>query len=46
VRGHAAWALGQIGTVQAQQVLTAALETEPDLFVKEEIIGALHPQPQ
>ena len=34
VRGHAAWALGQL---RARQALAAALQTETDPYVKEEI---------
>jgi epoxyqueuosine reductase len=41
VRGHAAWALGQIGNGEAQHALAAALETEQDPEVREEVHSAL-----
>jgi epoxyqueuosine reductase len=41
VRGHAAWALGSIGSYSAADVLSAALETEADLFVRAELEAAL-----
>ena len=44
VRGHAAWALGEIGAAareHAQQVLTCASEHDPDAFVREEAALAL-----
>jgi epoxyqueuosine reductase len=49
VRGHAAWALGQIGGQAAYQALQAALNTEEDHFVRHEIQQSLthiknHPQ--
>ena len=37
VRGHAAWALGRIGTEEAVTALTEALEAETDTSVQEEI---------
>ena len=37
VRGHAAWALGRIGTVGARQALRARAEVEEDVWVREEI---------
>jgi epoxyqueuosine reductase len=37
VRGHAAWALGQIGSGEAQGALRQAIETETDPMVQEEI---------
>ena len=40
VRGHAAWALGSIGSSSAAGVLSAALETEADLFVRAELEAA------
>lgn len=42
VRGHAAWALGQIGGMLALQALREAKETENDVEVIEEIHDALH----
>ncbi|MCS7206682.1 MAG: tRNA epoxyqueuosine(34) reductase QueG [Dehalococcoidia bacterium] len=42
VRGHAAWALGRIGTFEALSALHSALSTEPDPWVGEEIRMALH----
>lgn len=41
VRGHAAWALGRIGTSAARAALDARLEVEVDLDVREEIELAL-----
>lgn len=41
VRGHAAWALGQLGGEQAHQALTAALRDEEDEEVQQEIRCAL-----
>ena len=41
VRGHAAWALGRINGEQAQQALQAALLTEEDKEVQQEIRCAL-----
>jgi len=40
VRVHAAWALGQIGGVNAKQVLTEALQNESDPSVRQEILAA------
>lgn len=41
VRGHAAWALGQIGSHEAQKALQSALAQEADQWVREEIQAAL-----
>lgn len=41
VRGHAAWALGQLGSVLARQALEAALASETDAEVQKEIRCAL-----
>jgi epoxyqueuosine reductase len=41
IRSHAAWALGRIGGSGARQVLHAALSTEGDADVREEIALAL-----
>jgi epoxyqueuosine reductase len=41
VRGHAAWALGHIGGLQAEQSLNAALTDERDVNVCDEIRNAL-----
>ncbi len=41
VRGHAAWALGQLGGEEAQAALAEALEGEADGEVREEIAAAL-----
>ncbi|HEU5379496.1 MAG TPA: tRNA epoxyqueuosine(34) reductase QueG [Ktedonobacteraceae bacterium] len=41
VRGHAAWALGQLGSTQARQALIGALEDEQDTEVQQEIRCAL-----
>ncbi|MBI3911490.1 MAG: tRNA epoxyqueuosine(34) reductase QueG [Armatimonadetes bacterium] len=40
VRGHAAWALGRLGGEEAAVVLHAALATEEDPWVREEIEAA------
>ncbi len=40
-RGHAAWALGRIGDEEARQALQAALISERDAGVREEIEAAL-----
>jgi epoxyqueuosine reductase len=41
VRGHAAWALGRIGSAGAHQVLKERPEVESDSGVREEIESAL-----
>ena len=41
VRGHAAWALGQIGGLTARFALEKALPMESDSLVRQEIILAL-----
>jgi epoxyqueuosine reductase len=41
VRGHAAWALGRIGTEAARQALHGRAEVEEDAWVREEISEAL-----
>jgi epoxyqueuosine reductase len=41
VRGHAAWALGRVGTPEARQALRDAPATEADAWVREEITAAL-----
>ena len=41
VRGHAAWALGQTMSTQAQSALVQALSSETDLWVREEIAQGL-----
>jgi epoxyqueuosine reductase len=41
VRGHAAWALGRIGTEAARQALRGREEVEADAWVREEIEAAL-----
>jgi epoxyqueuosine reductase len=41
VRGHAAWALGRIGTEAARQALRGRAEVEEDAWVREEIAAAL-----
>ena len=43
VRGHAAWALGHIGSPRAQRELRSALETEANSWVCAEIAAALEP---
>jgi epoxyqueuosine reductase len=44
VRGHAAWALGRIGTAEAQQAIDQARVEETDQQVLEEIADALEAQ--
>ena len=41
IRGHAAWALGQIATSRAQKALSQRLASEPDAYVVGEIREAL-----
>lgn len=41
VRGHAAWALGRIGTLPAQKALMQCLASESDVYVKDEVERAL-----
>ena len=41
VRGHAAWALGQIGGRAAQDALQASVQVETDAFVHAEIQAAI-----
>lgn len=41
VRGHAAWALGRVGSEPARAALTARLATEESAWVREEITLAL-----
>jgi len=41
IRGHAAWALGRIGTEGALQAVRARLEVEEEAWVREEIALAL-----
>jgi epoxyqueuosine reductase len=41
VRGHAAWALGELGGEPARRALTDLLETETDAWVREEAEQAL-----
>ena len=40
IRGHAAWALGRIGTEAARQALSGRAEVEEDAWVREEIAAA------
>ena len=40
VRGHAAWALGRMGSAQAQAALEARAAVEPDDWVREEVASA------
>ncbi len=41
IRGHAAWALGRIGTEAARQALSGRADLEEDAWVREEIGAAL-----
>ena len=41
IRGHAAWALGQIGEREGMQALIERLAVEPEAWVREEIAAAL-----
>jgi epoxyqueuosine reductase len=43
VRGHAAWALGRIGSPQARAALRAAERDEAAAAVREEVLAALEP---
>ena len=40
IRGHAAWALGRIGTEAARQALAGRAEVEVDAWVREEIAAS------
>ncbi|MBV8339231.1 MAG: tRNA epoxyqueuosine(34) reductase QueG [Candidatus Eremiobacteraeota bacterium] len=42
VRGHAAWALGELGGEQAQSALRALLARESDAWVRDEALEALN----
>jgi epoxyqueuosine reductase len=44
VRGHAAWALGRIGSEEAMNALRRALQTEEDGEVRKEILCAIEMQ--
>lgn len=47
IRGHVAWALGQIGGQSVEEALSKKLETETNSFVQSEIHAALsHAQPK
>jgi epoxyqueuosine reductase len=41
VRGHAAWALGEIGTADGRKPLRTRLSIETDAFVRREVMAAL-----
>ena len=41
VRGHAAWAMGMIGSAEARNLLVDRLKQETDGYVREEIDCAL-----
>jgi epoxyqueuosine reductase len=41
VRGHAAWALGQVGSAAPHEALETLLESEADPWVREEVALAL-----
>lgn len=45
IRGHAAWALGRIGTPEARRALSYAWRREEDAYVREEIALALETPP-
>jgi len=45
VRGHAAWALGRIGSPRARALLAGCLTGESDPWVRAEIAAALEPPP-
>lgn len=45
VRGHAAWALGRIGSPEAREALARRRAVEPDPWVASEIDAALAPLP-
>jgi epoxyqueuosine reductase len=42
VRGHAAWALGRIGSQSAAMALSARLSVEEDVWVRDELTLALN----
>jgi epoxyqueuosine reductase len=41
VRGHAAWALGRVGTVEARESLLEVRKTEADSWVRQEVTDAI-----
>ncbi len=41
VRGHAAWALGRVGTAEAREALLEMMREEPDSWVRQEIADAI-----
>lgn len=41
VRGHAAWALGQVGEVEGLEAVAVRLEWEDDAFVRGEVTEVL-----
>jgi HEAT repeat protein len=43
VRGHAAWALGRVGTEAARQALSGRLEVGEHAWVREEAEGVIEP---
>lgn len=45
VRGHAAWALGRIGSPRAQRALSDRLASESDATARDEILAALSKRP-
>ena len=48
VRGHAAWALGRVGGQPGRKALEAALESEDDAYVRDELrwqLGEARPEP-
>ncbi len=46
VRGHAAWALGRIGTAEARAALAPRAGADVDPYVREEIVAALAGGPE
>ena len=45
VRGHAAWALGRVGTHHARQALAAVATREEDEWARSEVADALAAAP-
>ena len=41
VRGHAAWALGRVGSAEARSALSDRASVESDASVREELSGAM-----
>ncbi len=45
VRGHAAWALGRVGSAEAKEALVSRSSVESDKSVRSELAAAFSPRP-